>query len=131
MSVQYGSMREALAFAFSCRRGPQLAQSRWMSSSRSTGRTPWDAPIIRALLYGDASSGMCGVEPGSDLDDELEEWAMSRDTPMSDRVADVLAQLSRLMREQGMHARSLAPRRDEYRRWTDPEGRSWLTLRRA
>lgn len=129
MTATFETPRAALAYMFSCRRGPQLASPSYHNASPSTGHTPWDAPVIGALLYGPESQGMCAVEIGGDLDAELEEWALGYGVELSDRAADVVRQMRRLMLEHRVKPQSEPARASDVFRWTDPDGRTWASLR--
>ena len=121
MSAIFGSARAALAYLYSCRRGPQLARPKYNDCPPSTGHSHWDHVLVGALLYGDLSDGKCGIEPGGDLDARLQEWALDRDARMDDDVADVVAQLGRLLTDADMRpAQVEVPR---VFRWTEDDGR--------
>lgn len=139
MSAQFDSPRQALAYHFSCRRGPAMARSRGSDQVASTGHGTWDAPIIGALLYGpspgrvDPTTGAwgegCGVEPDSELDDELQDWALGYGVELSPRAREVVRRLRELMEQHGVKPISEPARAADLDRWTDPEGRTWSKLK--
>lgn len=103
MSATFGSVREALAYAYSCRRGPRAARPRWSrdpSDDTSVRRDPTDWVQIGAILHGPQPEG-AGVAIGSDLDSELRDWALS-DQPRSVLVRRVEERLRPLLRAAGL-----------------------------
>lgn len=133
MSDTWGSARQALAYMFSCRRGPQLRQPRYTNAPGSTGHHHLDHVLIGALVYGDISSGGIGVEPGSELDAELQDWALSADRDvvhLGDNALDVLAELRELLDRHGLRARPTCPEPSQFYRFEHPDGtRSGLRMR--
>ena len=119
--TEWGSVRQALAFLYSCRKGPQLSRPSYTDAPRSTGRSWGDVLAIAALLH--CEDG-CAVKAGSHLDDELERWAM--DGGEDNRTAGVRAvedRMRRLLDEHGLRRRR--QRMPVVRRFdfTDAEGR--------
>ena len=125
MSDTWGSARQALAYMFSCRRGPQLRQPRYTNAPASTGHHHLDHVLISALVYGDISAGCIGLEAGSELEFELLEWAMARpderDDAPSASVADVVTSLRELLDQHGMRARPTCPEPSQFYRLVDPD----------
>jgi hypothetical protein len=139
VSDQFDSPRQALAYAYKCMLGPQVTPAG--TAARSTDGTPWDAPLVRALLYGpnpgrvDETTGLwgegCGVKPGSELDCELYGWAMGHEGQgLSPRARDVVRRLVKLMEAHGVKPEREPVQASDVFRWTDPEGRTWASLRR-
>jgi hypothetical protein len=133
VSDTWGSARQALAYMFSCRRGPQLRQPRYTNAPGSTGHHHLDHVLIGALVYGPMSEGGCGVEPGDELEWELLEWAMSRpnerDDAPSAQVLDVLTHLRELLDEHGLRARPTCPEPSDFVRYVYPDGTRGLRMR--
>lgn len=99
---RWASPRQALGYMYSHHSGPQLARQDLTGAPRSTGRTPWDASEIAALLRGPRSKGLLGIKQGSELDLELRAWATTKGHPRSQRVRNVEIRLRRLMRRYGL-----------------------------
>lgn len=68
-STSFASCKEAIAYALSHRRGPQLRRSALGRSPSGTYRDPWDASLVRACL------SAAGVAPDSHEERELGAWA--------------------------------------------------------
>lgn len=129
MSDLWNSPRQALGYYYSARKGPTWRQPRYTNTSASTGHHHLDHVMVGAILHGPESEGGCGVEPGSDIDDELEEWALDRDALASDRVRDVLELLNQRLREHGLKSEVPVPDRGMFVRWVYEDGTSGLRMR--
>lgn len=68
----FRSVKEAVAYALSHRRGPQMARPSAGRVARGTWRSPWDAPEIRACMT------RAGIPAGSETEREIESWARGR-----------------------------------------------------
>lgn len=119
---QWDSPREALGYFFAHHAGPKLSQPRYTDSPRATGRTPWDASLIGALLR-----GHLGVKAGSKDDLALKEWATTppargmrgMGAPKPIRVRRIEERLRRLMRKHDLLRRRMRPKRTKRHEFTD------------
>ena len=111
----FRSSKEAVAFALSHRRGPQLRRSTLGRSPQGGFRDPWDASLVRACL------AKAGVAPDSPEERELDDWARGRGpkpTSIERAVRRALDDAGLLARpETTLTARSAATHVE----WEDPE----------
>lgn len=99
----FSSVREAVAYAMSHRRGPQMSRVTLGASSRGGWRSHWDGSEVRACLV------RAGVAPGSEEEMELESWSRGRGlkpTRIERAVARELAAAGLLARHQDIGSRS-------------------------
>lgn len=114
MSATFGSVREALAYYYSCRKGPRASRPRWSrdpSDDAREYRDPTTWTRIGRVLRGpnvpldddpDRHVG-ADVQADSELDDELRTWSLS-DLPRSPSIRRAEERLRPLLRAAGLLA---------------------------
>jgi len=111
----FASAKQAVAYALSHRRGPQLRRASLGSSPQGTYRDPWDASLVRAAMV------RAGIAPGSPEERELADWARGQ----GPKPPELERALRRELDAAGLLAR---PETEVTRRsalvlvsWTDPD----------
>lgn len=116
----FKSSKQAVAYALSHRRGPQLKQSSIHREQKGGYRDPWDGCAVRACMR------LAGIEPDSHEEREIEAWARGQGAKPIELERRLRVQLDRaglLEREAPLATRSSLVHVE----WTCPD--SGLPLR--